>query len=251
MKPEDQEAMRKAWQNKTSGLNYYDFEEGFECGLAHRDAQPAVACSFPERDVTKPAEEQGLFRKFDVRRVDGSDAPGGKHHGCEYFVLDLNHDTHAPAALRAYAQACNKTHPQLSAELLGRFGPQPAVAVDELTAALDEYDISVLRDLAATLEFRSPSRYTALSKVVAVIESRSTPAVTLNEPTDDQLLEIAKRVIPAVEKAIGMHTAEAINKKMMDALEIARSSLNSYTPEYAMVVEAIAAAKAAKGGEDD
>lgn len=43
MKPEDHEAMKKAWQNKTSGLNYYDFEEGFECGLAHRDAQPAAA----------------------------------------------------------------------------------------------------------------------------------------------------------------------------------------------------------------
>lgn len=88
----------------------------------------AVACSFPERDVTKPAEAQGLFRKFDVRRVDGSDAPGGKHHGCEYFVLDLDHDIHAPAAIRAYAQACNETHPQLSAELSERFGPQPAVA---------------------------------------------------------------------------------------------------------------------------
>lgn len=102
--------------------------DDIQAACAHRDAQPAVACSFPERDVTKPAEEQGLFRKFDVRRVDGSDAPGGKHHGCEYFVLDLDHDIHAPAAIRAYAQACNETHPQLSAELSERFGPQPAVA---------------------------------------------------------------------------------------------------------------------------
>lgn len=100
----------------------------FEVAVFYTHPAPAVACSFPERDVTKPAEEQGLFRKFDVRRVDGSDAPGGKHHGCEYFVLDLDHDIHAPAAIREYAKACNETHPQLSAELSERFGPQPAVA---------------------------------------------------------------------------------------------------------------------------
>lgn len=133
MKPEDQAAFNDALVNRcrTVVTVPQDFEAGWQAALAHRDAQPAVACSFPERDVTKPAEEQGLFRKFDVRRVDGSDAPGGKHHGCEYFVLDLDHDTHAPAALRTYAQACNETHPQLSAELSERFGPQPAVAVNE------------------------------------------------------------------------------------------------------------------------
>jgi hypothetical protein len=157
MKPEDQKACVKLTpqqlldaymsgrENRPPGMEHDALHIcGIVCVQAavlaaqnyHRDAQPAVACSFPERDVTKPAEEQGLFRKFDVRRVDGSDAPGGKHHGCEYFVLDLNHDTHAPAALRAYAQACNKTHPQLSAELLGRFGPQPAVAVGEQFAVL-------------------------------------------------------------------------------------------------------------------
>ena len=75
------------------------------------------------------------------------------------------------------------------------------------------------------------------------------PAVAV-KPTDDQLLEIANRMIPAVEKAIGMHTAAAINKQMLDALKIARGSLNSYTPEYAMVVDAIKAADAAKGGSD-
>lgn len=84
-----------------------------------------VATSFPERDTTKPAEQQGVFRKFIVQRVDGSDQPGGKHHGCEYFVLDMQHDPHAPAALRAYAQSCEQTHPQLSRDLLERFPPAP------------------------------------------------------------------------------------------------------------------------------
>ncbi|MBW4947595.1 hypothetical protein KZW06_28965, partial [Klebsiella pneumoniae] len=57
-------------------------------------------------DPNKTSAEQGLYRKFDVRRIDGSDQPGGKHHDSEYFVLDLKHDLHARAALRAYAAVC-------------------------------------------------------------------------------------------------------------------------------------------------
>lgn len=72
---------------------------------------------FPERDMSKPAEQQGMFRKFEVRRVDGSDQPGGKHHDCNYFVLDLDHDPHAATALEAYAFACGQSHPQLAADL--------------------------------------------------------------------------------------------------------------------------------------
>ena len=78
--------------------------------------------AFPERDQSKPAEQQGVFRKFDVRRVDGSDAPGGKHHGCRYFVLDMDHDQHAASALAAYAASCAVTHAALSAELAAEFG---------------------------------------------------------------------------------------------------------------------------------
>lgn len=90
--------------------------------------------AFPERDQSKPAEQQGVFRKFDVRRVDGSDAPGGKHHGCRYFVLDMGHDQHAAPALSAYAASCAATHPALSAELAAEFG-QPDSGRD---AALDD-----------------------------------------------------------------------------------------------------------------
>ncbi|MCR9093478.1 MAG: hypothetical protein NXI30_04620 [bacterium] len=51
---------------------------------------------------------RGLFGKFRVSRVDGSDEPGGKHEGADYFVLDLTHDPHAPAAIRAYAESCER-----------------------------------------------------------------------------------------------------------------------------------------------
>lgn len=52
---------------------------------------------------------KGLYGKFIVQRTDGSDQHGGKHHGCEYFVLDLSHDKHAYMALRAYANSCRET----------------------------------------------------------------------------------------------------------------------------------------------
>lgn len=61
---------------------------------------------------------RGLHEKFTVTRNDGSSEPGGKHHGCEYFVLDLTHDKHAEAALRAYAASCSEEHPLLAADLL-------------------------------------------------------------------------------------------------------------------------------------
>jgi hypothetical protein len=59
----------------------------------------------------------GLYRKFDVRRTDGSSEPGGKHAGCNYFVLDVTHDPHAISALRAYAESCRSQFPLLAADL--------------------------------------------------------------------------------------------------------------------------------------
>jgi len=63
-------------------------------------------------------DQRGLIAKFRVQRVDGSDAPGGKHDGCGYFVLDLTHDRHAIPALRAYAEDCAEERPALSADLM-------------------------------------------------------------------------------------------------------------------------------------
>lgn len=82
----------------------------------------------PQRDEAKPAEQQGLFQKFIVARTDGNYAPGQTHCGCEYFVLDVQHDHHAKAALAAYATACAATHPQLSADMRTRYAlPPPEV----------------------------------------------------------------------------------------------------------------------------
>jgi len=61
---------------------------------------------------------RGLYEKFTVIRNDGSSEPGGKHHGCEYFVLDLTHDKHAGAALLAYAHSCAAEYPLLASDLL-------------------------------------------------------------------------------------------------------------------------------------
>lgn len=60
---------------------------------------------------------RGIYHKFNITRTDRSSASGGKHENCRYFVLDLNHDPHAPAALLAYAESCKDTHPVLSADL--------------------------------------------------------------------------------------------------------------------------------------
>ena len=60
---------------------------------------------------------RGLYRKFSVERTDGTSMPGAKHFGCEYFVLDLNHDKHAAAALEAYASSCWEEYPLLADDL--------------------------------------------------------------------------------------------------------------------------------------
>lgn len=59
-------------------------------------------------------EERGLYHKFKVTRRND---PDGRHDGCHYFVLDINHDRHARAALEAYADSCEDTHPALAADL--------------------------------------------------------------------------------------------------------------------------------------
>ena len=85
----------------------------------------------PDRDFARPAEQQGLFRKFVVRRTDNSDAPDGKHYGCRYFVLDVDHDKHAAAALTTYAADCETTHPELAKDLREKWGAQPAPSINE------------------------------------------------------------------------------------------------------------------------
>lgn len=62
--------------------------------------------------------DRGVYRKYEVKRTDGSSEPGGKHAKCAYFVLDLEHDEYAVPALRAYAKACRTTHPALAMDIV-------------------------------------------------------------------------------------------------------------------------------------
>jgi formylglycine-generating enzyme required for sulfatase activity len=61
--------------------------------------------------------KMGLYGKFHVTRTDGKDAPGERHHGDEYFVLNLTTDTHAIPAIAAYADSCAEEYPILAADL--------------------------------------------------------------------------------------------------------------------------------------
>lgn len=56
----------------------------------------------------------GIHAKYTVTRNDGKDGPGQKHHGCSYFVLDVDHDPHAHVALLAYAESCESESPELA-----------------------------------------------------------------------------------------------------------------------------------------
>lgn len=60
---------------------------------------------------------RGLYEKFKVERIDGSSESGGKHEGCDYFVLDLTHDKHSLPALQAYITSCRNDYPLLAADL--------------------------------------------------------------------------------------------------------------------------------------
>ena len=62
-------------------------------------------------------KQRGLYRKYDVRRTDGSSDKGRKHERCAYYVLDLEHDEFAIPALKAYAKACRKEFPALADDI--------------------------------------------------------------------------------------------------------------------------------------
>lgn len=78
-----------------------------------------VAATMPKPTPTPvaPDGERGVYRKFKVERSDGSSKEGGKHARCRYFVLDLDHDPHAAAALWAYAESCKEAFPDLACDL--------------------------------------------------------------------------------------------------------------------------------------
>lgn len=78
---------------------------------------------------------RGLYGKFWVERTDGKSAPGQKHDGCEYYILDLTHDKYAVPALRAYAEHCEHEYPLLAADL---FAKADAIAAKLLPKVIDK-----------------------------------------------------------------------------------------------------------------
>jgi hypothetical protein len=68
-----------------------------------------------------------IYHKYNVDRVDGAEHDfNSKHYGgCFLFVLDLDHDPHARAAIRGYAESCHKTHPELASALRGELIARP------------------------------------------------------------------------------------------------------------------------------
>jgi hypothetical protein len=61
--------------------------------------------------------ERGVYEKFYIARYDGRDQQGGDREGAQYFVLDLDYDPFARAALFAYAKACKRKYPALARDL--------------------------------------------------------------------------------------------------------------------------------------
>jgi len=85
---------------------------------------------------------QGLYGKYIVRRTDGTDAPGGKHEGCCYFVLDLTHDAGARHAARTYARNIRGTNPILA---------------DDLESMCDDIALPILEEHIGSI-YQEPSR---------------------------------------------------------------------------------------------
>ncbi len=78
-----------------------------------------------------PDKDRGVYEKFTIKRTDGSSEKDGKHHECNYFVLDLSHDPFCRPALKSYAMACKGEYPDLAHDIMealypprgGVFGP--------------------------------------------------------------------------------------------------------------------------------
>ncbi len=76
-------------------------------------------------------DTMGIYPKYTVTRNDNRDVAGEKHCDCDLFVLDLTHDSAAVDAVVVYACSIEKTRPQLSKELLAKYGPRRESTVSE------------------------------------------------------------------------------------------------------------------------
>jgi hypothetical protein len=93
----------------------------------------------------------GIYHKYYLSRTDGKDGPGQKHEFCEYYVLDLDHDVYALAALSAYANACAVEYPKLSAELMAKVNKAPVTSFPIKIFQKDPVAAGYLAGLSAAL----------------------------------------------------------------------------------------------------
>ena len=135
----------------------------------------------PPQERANTAEvAEVLEDRYQVTRRDGRDAPGRKHHGCRYFVLDLTHDSKAAALVAAYfdmlaaASLLRQDPPQVAGEdpqatgkaiyeaLADRLGEHPkAYNVQDHT---DEYTTAIRlnEDVEVLAEWLTPAVLAAL-----------------------------------------------------------------------------------------
>ncbi len=79
------------------------------------DADSVHAALEAVRRSPQGEDHEGLYRKYEVRRVDGQSVDGQ-----EFFVLRVDpasEDSHAIAALEAYARSCWRDKPDLAQDL--------------------------------------------------------------------------------------------------------------------------------------
>jgi hypothetical protein len=62
-------------------------------------------------------ENVGIYQKFNVRRRDGRDLPGGDRANAAYFVIDVANDPNAAGTLETYSRECEAEAPKLAEEL--------------------------------------------------------------------------------------------------------------------------------------
>lgn len=154
-------------------------------------AKSALRAALPERKKRFSDEKQGLYRKFEVRRVDGSDAPGGKHHGCRYFVLDVDHDAFAPIALGAYAAACEDTHPKLARDLIEEWGASAMNPKSDPIALWAE-----IHRLCTLLKRKD---FPALKSLHAELNTLRWMSTVKDDPWDQAIEAVRKRIAQIIE----------------------------------------------------
>lgn len=139
----------------------------------------------PERKKLLSDERRGLYRKFEVRRVDGS------HDGCRYFVLDVDHDPFAAIALGAYAAVCEDTHPKLARDLIKEWGASAMNPKSDPIALWAE-----IHRLSTLLKRKD---FPALKSLHAELDTLRWMSAVEDDPWDQAIDAVRKRIAQIIE----------------------------------------------------